>query len=97
MIILQMEIPIPMKEIYHSIKILDNNIIKWNLEQIHKITRGDKEIEFKDPHKTKTKIIHSMKLIKEDYTQYFEQLKEQEKERFKELKKKKNDRIKSTT
>ena len=30
-----------------------------------------------------------MKLIKEDYTQYFEQLKEQEKERFKELKKKK--------
>ena len=28
-----------------------------------------------------------MKLIKEDYTQYFEQLKDQEKERFKEIKK----------
>ena len=55
MIILQMEIPIPMKEKYQTISILDNNIIKWNLEQIHKITQDSQEIEFKDPQKTKTK------------------------------------------
>ena len=66
MIILEMEIPISMKEKYNTIKILDTNDIKWNLEQIYKITRGDNKIELKDPHKTKTKKTHSMKLIKDD-------------------------------
>ena len=55
MIILEMEIPISMKEKYNTIKILDTNDIKWNLEQIYKITRENNKIEFKDPHKTKTK------------------------------------------
>ena len=52
---LQMEIPISMKEKYYTIKILDTNDIKWNLEQIYKITRRDNKIEFNDTHKTKTK------------------------------------------
>ena len=36
MIILEMEIPISMKEKYYTIKILDTNDIKWNFEQIYK-------------------------------------------------------------
>ena len=34
-------------------------------------------------------LYYSIRLIKQDYTQFFEQLKEQERERFKEIKKKK--------
>ena len=89
LLILQTEIPIPLKEKYETKLILDRNIIEWNKEKIIDITQDKNNPEFKDPKKTIKQIRHKIKLTNEDYLQDFEHMEQKEKQKFIELKKRK--------
>ena len=92
MIIDQKSLPIPFEEHQEIIKIFDKKIISQNNEEIKKIiiTQNYNYTPiFKNPIKSLTMKIHSIKFLNENYTENFIELKEKEKEKFKEIKQKK--------
>ena len=94
MLIYQMRIPIPLKDIYEEIKIFDKYKLTQNNEEIKKITQNNNYIPIlMNPTKSIKRKKHTIKLSDENYTENFNQLKEKEKEKFKELITKKAEEI----